>query len=195
MPVHVRVSGGWRRTHASVRVSGSWRNVPQIYVKVSGSWRSLYSYYWSTGGWGSCSASCGGGYQYRSAYCTRNDGTTVDDSVCSRLVGGKPSTSQSCNTQSCVSCKYSGPTTSEQAGSYPFVIPNTGVHTRYKGIMGRDNKYYYVNGQYIAMCSTTPCGNYSFGNLMNSVYRDVSSGEGGTTTQIRAYYYEICGAF
>ena len=106
MPAHVRVSGVWRKTLASVRVAGAWRSVPQIYVKIGGVWRALYSYSWSLGGWGGCSASCGGGTQTRSVTCARNDGVTVDDAVCLKLVGAKPATSQACNTQSCIICRY-----------------------------------------------------------------------------------------
>ncbi len=106
MPAHVRVSGVWRKTLASVRVAGAWRSVPQIYVKIGGAWRALYSYAWSLGGWGGCSASCGGGTQTRSVTCARNDGVTVDDAVCLKLVGAKPATSQPCNTQSCITCRY-----------------------------------------------------------------------------------------
>ena len=57
-----------------------------------------YTYAWYQSGFGSCSASCGGGTQSQSVYCLRNDGTTVGDSYCS---GSKPGTSQSCNTQAC----------------------------------------------------------------------------------------------
>lgn len=106
MPAHVRVSGVWRKTLASVRVAGAWRSTPQIYAKAGGVWRALYSYAWSLGGWGGCSASCGGGVQYRTVTCARNDGVTVGDEVCLKLVGAKPATSQACNTQSCVSCRY-----------------------------------------------------------------------------------------
>lgn len=101
MPVQVRVSGAWRGTHAFVRVAGAWRSAPLVYVKVGGAWRALHSYSWAVGGWGGCSASCGGGMQYRSVTCARNDGVIVGDEVCSKLVGGKPGTAQACNTQSC----------------------------------------------------------------------------------------------
>ena len=131
MPAHVRVSGVWRKTLASVRVAGAWRSVPQIYVKIGGAWRALYSYAWSLGGWGGCSASCGGGTQTRSVTCARNDGVTVDDAVCLKLVGAKPATSQPCNTQSCISCRYNASTDrvqyryltySENKPCYDFIL-------------------------------------------------------------------------
>ena len=54
---------------------------------------------WSVGGWGGCSASCEGGSQSRSVVCISPSGTTVSDSLCP---GGKPASSQSCNTHPCV---------------------------------------------------------------------------------------------
>jgi hypothetical protein len=56
------------------------------------------SYFWNTGGWSSCSASCGGGTQTRSVWCQGSDGGTYPDGNCG---GGKPATSQSCNTGCC----------------------------------------------------------------------------------------------
>lgn len=59
----------------------------------------ISTYSWDTGGWGACSASCGGGTQTRSVTCERAcDTTTVADGSCS---GGKPAISQACNPQSC----------------------------------------------------------------------------------------------
>jgi hypothetical protein len=46
---------------------------------------------WQTGGWGSCSKSCGSGTKTRSVTCAANH-------ICT---GSKPSTSQSCNAGSC----------------------------------------------------------------------------------------------
>jgi hypothetical protein len=63
---------------------------------------SSCSYSFSYGTWGSCSASCGGGSQTRSATCYRSDGTAVANSSC-----GTPTTSQSCNTQSCYTYSWS----------------------------------------------------------------------------------------
>lgn len=45
---------------------------------------------WSAGGWGSCSTCCGGGTKHRSVTCNHDT-----------CVGSKPSSSTSCNTQSC----------------------------------------------------------------------------------------------
>lgn len=47
-----------------------------------------------------------GGSQTRTVTCSRSDGTTQNDDNCTRLVGTKPITQQSCNTQSCQECKY-----------------------------------------------------------------------------------------
>ena len=61
---------------------------------------------WSTSSWSGCSASCGGGTQTRSVWCSYDNCT-----------GGRPSSSRSCNTQSCCdsragqSCTTSGPST------------------------------------------------------------------------------------
>jgi hypothetical protein len=63
---------------------------------------STCTYSNSYGGWGSCSASCGGGTQTRSATCVRSDGSAVSSAYCST-----PTTSQSCNTQSCYSYSWS----------------------------------------------------------------------------------------
>lgn len=104
MPAQVKVSGTWRNALASVRAAGAWRQVPQMYVKVDGAWRALWTYWWNVGGWGGCSASCGGGIQYRSATCHRSgDNRQFADAICARFgAGAKPATSQSCNTHSCV---------------------------------------------------------------------------------------------
>ncbi|XP_054423289.1 papilin isoform X2 [Pteronotus mesoamericanus] len=59
---------------------------------------------WKTGPWTPCSASCGGGSQSRSVYCTWSDGAGVQEAVeeaqCAGLPG-KPPTTQACNLQRC----------------------------------------------------------------------------------------------
>jgi len=57
-----------------------------------------YTYAFSEGSFGSCSESCGGGTRTRTVTCLRDDGQAVADTMCS---GTKPSTSDSCNNQSC----------------------------------------------------------------------------------------------
>lgn len=62
-----------------------------------------YSYSWQVGGWGGCSVSCGVGTQYRSVWCQRSDGATVDNSYCG---GGMPGGSQACDMGSCCAGNY-----------------------------------------------------------------------------------------
>ncbi len=106
--IRYNLSGTWRTVkNVYARVSGTWRTVGQVSVKTGGVWRNVWSYSWKAGQWSDCSVSCGGGTQTRSVTCLRNDGQTVADSLCTKYVGGKPSTSQPCNTQGCVTCSYS----------------------------------------------------------------------------------------
>ena len=109
MPAFVDVSGTWRHLIPYVNISGAWRQIPQIYINVNNTWRPLWTYSWSIGGWGTCSATCGGGTQTRTVTCIRSgDNRTFGDNVCTAFgAGTKPPTSQPCNTQSCVSCQYS----------------------------------------------------------------------------------------
>ncbi|XP_070531950.1 uncharacterized protein [Ptychodera flava] len=61
-----------------------------------------YEYY--TGNWQSCSATCGGGVQTRSVYCTQVSGgeaIAVSDDLCVQQSLVKPPESQVCNTGSC----------------------------------------------------------------------------------------------
>ncbi|XP_076979081.1 papilin isoform X2 [Tamandua tetradactyla] len=63
---------------------------------------------WKTGPWASCSASCGGGFQFRSVYCVSTGGDGVQEAAeeaaeeaeCAGLPG-KPPTTQACNLQRC----------------------------------------------------------------------------------------------
>lgn len=57
------------------------------------------TYGWTSGSWGACSVSCGGGVQSRSVSCKRDDGLVVQDSFCSATP--KPAISQNCNTHNC----------------------------------------------------------------------------------------------
>jgi hypothetical protein len=63
---------------------------------------SVYTYSWQSGSWGGCSVSCGGGSQSRQVWCQRSDSTNLGDTTAyPGCDTGRPSTSQSCNTQVC----------------------------------------------------------------------------------------------
>jgi len=53
---------------------------------------------WQSSSWGTCTKTCGGGTQTRTAWCQRSDGTKVADASCT---GAPPATSQACNPQLC----------------------------------------------------------------------------------------------
>lgn len=107
MSVSVKIGSTWRNVdQLYIKIGGVWRKVSNVFTKVSGQWKPSYSYSWSVGAWSACSVSCGGGTQSRVVTCVRNDGKTVEDSLC----GSKPVTSQVCNAQACQpvgDCRYS----------------------------------------------------------------------------------------
>ena len=185
MPVQVKVSGTWRKTLASVRVAGAWRSVPQVYVKAGGAWRALYSYSWAVGGWGACSASCGGGVQYRTVTCARNDGVTVADEVCSKLDGAKPATSQACSTQSCISCKYdAGVLAARCTGRYPVYSGTASLVQRNYAPL------YYINGT-VQLDSTI----YTKGTTQKDTCRCQSNANNDSPHFNTYDVYEICCPF
>ena len=115
--IKYNLSGTWKTVKTvQANVSGTWKTVGQIYVNVSGTWKSIWSYSWSTGSWGSCSATCGNGTQTRTVTCKRNDGQSMADSLCTKYVGTKPSTSQSCNLGACEECGCSSTTCATVVG-------------------------------------------------------------------------------
>lgn len=192
MPAHVRVSGVWRKTLASVRVAGAWRSAPQIYVKIGGVWRALYSYYWWLGGWGGCSASCGGGTQTRIVTCARNDGVTVNDAVCLKLVGAKPATSQACNTQTCISCKY-------DAVFYPHchsLETNSITSNTYIWMANFDNDQeirgmLYVGGNLITR--SLPLGSTTYDSYWRGELKDTCRYMWNINSIDSSYGYAVCG--
>lgn len=125
MSCAVNVSGTWKYAkQVYANVGGSWKPCQNIYVNVSGAWKPLYTYSYQLGSWGACSANCGGGTQTRTVTCQRRDATnsnldvqTVADSFCAAHGLTKPTTSQSCNTQSCTECKGQGSYGSECNGT------------------------------------------------------------------------------
>ena len=104
--VCVNVSSSWKNIkNIYTKISSSWKNCIQIYAYTS-SWVPIWTYSWSVGNWSECSVSCGGGSQTRTVTCSRSDGTTQNDDNCTRLVGTKPITQQSCNTHSCMQIEF-----------------------------------------------------------------------------------------
>ena len=166
MPAQVRVSGVWRKTLASVRVAGAWRSTPQIYAKAGGVWRALYSYSWSLGGWGGCSASCGGGTQTRSVTCVRNDGVVMPDAVCAKLVGAKPATSQACNTPSCVGSNCCCDRSRQQFRYYTNKLPCTTANV---GHPWPNMSFLEKMGCYVANISRPSCTG-GFGYWLGNIY-------------------------
>jgi len=55
-------------------------------------------YSWASGGFGACSAACGGGVSVRTVTCVDSSGTPVADGLCT---DPKPEVSEACNMQSC----------------------------------------------------------------------------------------------
>jgi hypothetical protein len=54
--------------------------------------------HWVTGGFGACSATCGGGIQTESVTCQDSSGNTVSNNNCT---GAAPASAQTCNPQAC----------------------------------------------------------------------------------------------
>jgi len=81
-------------------VTGSFCTEPQPEAQTKCNTNSCQTYNWVSGAFGACSQSCGGGTQSRSVNCSDNFGKIVSDNNCNLQ---KPSTSQSCNTEACIS--------------------------------------------------------------------------------------------
>lgn len=128
MSLRINVSGTWQYlSKAYVKVSNAWQPCVNIHVNANGTWKPLYSYWWYTGNWSNCSATCGGGIQTRQVTCVRehagesNHGsnwTDIDDTCCIKNGLPKPATSQSCNTQECTQCLFEVENLSVSTSSY-----------------------------------------------------------------------------
>lgn len=162
MPVSVKVAGVWRKNNAFVKVAGAWKYVQNIHVKVAGVWKPTYSYSWAVGAFGACSVSCGGGTQTRSVVCTRNDGVTFNDGICTSLVGAKPATSQACNTHGCTSCNWNF-TGGGDGGYYWEYLPSCGYSPIFWGA-------YLGNGSGLGPAYLGGCKYWASGGSIYSGY-------------------------
>lgn len=105
--------------------------------------QACLTYNWSAGGFGACSATCGGGTQTQSVVCKDSDGNTTNDSLCT---GAKPATTQTCNPQACVTYSWS-------QGGWGICSATCGGGTQTQSVTCRDN-----NGNTVAnsFCAGTP---------------------------------------
>ena len=174
MSVSVKIGSTWRNVdQLYIKIGGAWRKVSNVFTKVSGQWKPSYSYSWSIGAWSACSVSCGGGTQSRVVTCVRNDGKTVEDSLC----GSKPVTSQVCNTQAC-----------QPVEDCRFVMSNDNLSTSYywqTTFNGWNNVAWgsEINwfDQRCSKSDPTPC-----------VVRGYKYYRGNLRHTLEAFYYEVC---
>lgn len=128
----------------------------------------ITTYSWSTGTFGTCSLTCGGGTQTRTVQCKDNSGNVVSESFCTT---SKPSTSQACNTQAC-SATMSGST------SFDYISCT-------KSLRGTTYPFYYFTCSIsaTARCGTSiSCSNIRCvspaQNTVNSVYCSAAGSDG-----------------
>ena len=220
MPAFVDVSGTWRHLIPYVNISGAWRQIPQIYINVNNTWRPLWTYSWSIGGWGTCSATCGGGTQTRTVTCIRSgDNKISPDTFCtSQGAGTKPPTSQPCNTQSCVQvypadgiacCGTSGgvliPDCVGAQGGLCSISTGWWVGNYYNATNTKDPCWYHsarINGQIlcqvVAHSTNTSCTangkTYEKGPENTSIYCNgfiMEDGNTGSGYTVKRYPYDL----
>ena len=66
--------------------------------------QACVTYAWTSGGFGACSKTCGGGTQTQSVTCQSSAGTTVNNSFCTGIA---PAGTQACNSQACLTYNWS----------------------------------------------------------------------------------------
>lgn len=129
---------------------------------------------WVVGGFGSCSASCGGGTQSQTVVCQDGNGNVIGDSNCT---DPKPATSQSCNTQACVTYSWVG-------GGFGQCSATCGGGTQTQTIACQDNNGNSVASSFCSSppppssqsCNTQACLTY---NWVSSGWSTCSSSCGG----------------
>jgi len=124
-------------------------------------------------------ATCGGGSQSQSVICQDSTGKTVDDSFCS---GSKPSTSQTCNPQACLTYNWA------QSG-FGACSATCGGGTQTQTVTCKDNLGNTVNNSFCTgampattqTCNPQACITYSWKQLGWSACSATCGG--GTQTQ------------
>jgi len=118
------------------------------------------TYSWLIADWGTCSADCGGGTQTRIVVCQDNNSQVVADEKCTET---KPSTSQSCNPQS---CGGGGSTYSWLTGNWGTCSADCGGGTQNRTAICQDNNQQTVADENCPSpkpelgqtCNTQGCG-------------------------------------
>lgn len=127
--------------------------------------QACVTYHWQQGGWGICSATCGGGVQYQAVTCVNSLGQTVDNSLCAGQPA--PASAQACNAQACPTYKCN----LNQPNRYYF--PNTGLSPGHTASLSSADacanwcasqnatlcEYYWVSNVYI--CSAFSAAEYA----------------------------------
>lgn len=108
MAFYTKINNSLKDSNVFVKVPNTQtlKEAKNIWIKnENGTLKPIWNYRWDTGSWSACSSKCGGGTQTRSVTCMRTNNIVKPDVFCSDIT--KPSTSQTCNTQSCEGiCKF-----------------------------------------------------------------------------------------